>query len=226
MGRAMSMTLVIGNKNYSSWSLRPWLVLKAKGLAFDEELLPLFTPEFRARLAEITPAGRVPVLLDGAITVWDSLAIIEYLNDRHDAARVWPAETAARAQARCIAAEMHSGFTALRGAMPMNCRKDLRGRVKMTDALKADIDRIAAIWRDTRAEHGAGGPFLFGGFTAADAMFAPVASRFRTYGVDLDAAGAEYMDAILSMPEMKEWYAAAEAEPWVVNEDELPDERA
>ena len=117
---------------------------------------------------------------------------------------------------------MHSGFTALRSAMPMNCRKDLRGRVKITDALKADIDRINAIWRDTRAEHGAGGPFLFGGFTAADAMFAPVASRFRTYGVELDEAGAAYRDTILSMDEMKKWDAAAEAEPWVVEEDEVP----
>jgi glutathione S-transferase len=216
------MTLVIGNKNYSSWSLRPWLVLKAKGLAFEEEVVPLSTPEFRSRLAQITPAGRVPVLLDGAITVWDSLAIIEYLNDRHDAARVWPSETAARAHARCIAAEMHSGFTALRSAMPMNCRRDLRGRVAMTDALQADIDRIAAIWRETRAEHGAGGPFLFGGFTAADAMFAPVASRFRTYGVELDTVAAEYRDAILEMPEMREWYEAAAAEPWTVEDDELP----
>lgn len=218
----MSMTLVIGNKNYSSWSLRPWLAMKVKGLTFKEELLPLFTPKFRQRLAEISPAGRVPVLQDGGITVWDSLAILEYLNDRHATARFWPSEPAARARARCIAAEMHSGFTALRSAMPMNCRKDLRGRVKVTGALKADIDRISAIWRGTREEYGIGGPFLFGGFTAADAMFAPVASRFRTYGVELDEVASEYRDTILSMNEMKEWCAAAEAEPWTVGEDEVP----
>lgn len=218
----MSMTLVIGNKNYSSWSLRPWLAMEGQGADLQGRAAAIVHAEIPSAPGRNLTAGRVPVLQDGGITVWDSLAILEYLNDRHATARFWPSEPAARARARCIAAEMHSGFTALRSAMPMNCRKDLRGRVKVTGALKADIDRISAIWRGTREEYGIGGPFLFGGFTAADAMFAPVASRFRTYGVELDEVASEYRDTILSMNEMKEWCAAAEAEPWTVGEDEVP----
>ncbi|SOD89892.1 glutathione S-transferase family protein [Caenispirillum bisanense] len=217
----MALKLVIGNKNYSSWSLRPWLALKVKGLAFEEEVIPLYEDGAKARILEVSPAGKVPVLLDAGTLVWDSLAILEYLADRQPALRLWPAEPEARARARCIAAEMHSGFGALRSRMSMNLRKDLSGRVAVEGDLAADIARVQQIWRDTREEFGAGGPFLFGGFTAADAMYAPVVTRFKTYGVAVDAVSAEYMQAILDLPAMQEWYADAAAETWVIPAAEI-----
>lgn len=217
----MALKLVIGNKNYSSWSLRPWLALKVKGLAFEEEVIPLYEDGSKARIQEVSPAGKVPVLLDAGTLVWDSLAILEYLADRQPALRLWPAEPEARARARCIAAEMHSGFGALRSRMPMNLRKDLSGRVAVEGDLAADIARVQQIWRETREEFGAGGPFLFGGFTAADAMYAPVVTRFKTYGVSVDAACADYMQAILDLPAMQEWYADAAAETWIIPAAEI-----
>lgn len=212
----MALKLVIGNKNYSSWSLRPWLALKVKGFAFDEEVVPLYEEDYKARLLAVSPAGKVPVLLDAGTVVWDSLAILEYLADRQPSLRLWPAEPEARTRARCISAEMHSGFTALRSRMPMNCRKDLAGKVPVDGALAEDVARVLAIWRETRQEFGAGGAFLFGGFTAADAMYAPVVTRFKTYGVSVDAAAADYMQAVLDLPAMREWYEAAAAEPWTI----------
>ncbi|GAA0581737.1 glutathione S-transferase family protein [Caenispirillum bisanense] len=217
----MTLKLVIGNKTYSSWSLRPWLALKVKGIAFDEQVVPLYEGDWKAALLEASPAGKVPVLLDAGTVVWDSLAILEYLADRHPTLRLWPSEAEARTRARCIAAEMHSGFTALRSAMPMNCRKDLSGKVTVEGALAADVARVQAIWRDTRAEFGAGGPFLFGGFTAADAMYAPVVTRFRTYGVAVDEPCGDYMQAVLDLPAMQEWYADAAAEPWTIPHAEV-----
>jgi glutathione S-transferase len=205
--------LVIGNKNYSSWSLRPWLVLKLVGVAFREVILPLGQPATRAEIAARSPSGKVPVLEHDSLTVWDSLAIVEYLEERFPAAGVWPADGAARAWARSISAEMHSGFAALRSAMPMNIRASKPGRGRSA-TVDADIDRITSLWRECRARFGGDGPFLFGAFSGADAFYAPVVTRFRTYGVALDDVCAAYAEAVTTWPAMAEWAAAAAAEPW------------
>ena len=205
----MAYTLVIGNKNYSSWSLRPWLVLKQAGLTFDEVGIPLQTLESRAQRLAYSPAGKVPVLVDGAITVWDSLAICEYLAERH--AVLWPQSAVERAFARSISAEMHSGFMDLRTHMPMNCRKTFPGKGDTPEVMR-DIVRIIAIWEDCRARHTEAGPFLFGHFTIADAMYAPVVLRFRTYAVELPAVSQAYADAIIALPAMQEWLTAAQVE--------------
>jgi glutathione S-transferase len=196
------MLLVIGNKNYSSWSLRPWLALKVLGLAFDEKRIPLYRPGSKEEILRYSPAGRVPVLHDGATAVWDSLAILEYLAERHP--QLWPSDPRERASARAVSAEMHSGFAHLRQQMGMNVRKRYPGKGQTPEAM-ADVERIQAIWSAAR------GPFLFGEFTAADAMYAPVVLRFRTYGVP--ARNKSYVDAILALPAMREWIEAAEHEP-------------
>jgi glutathione S-transferase len=205
-------TLVIGNKNYSSWSLRPWLLLRQFDVAFDEVKLPLDTPEFYARIGDYSPAGRVPVLIDGDVHVWDSLAICEYANEYFLDGRAWPADRAARGNARAISAEMHSGFSALRTQMPMDT-----GRHEPAPAISADtaadIARIRAIWSAVRARHAGQGPFLFGGFSIADAMYAPVALRFVSYAVELDAPERGYVDTLLALPTMREWLAEAATEP-------------
>lgn len=198
------LKLVIGTRNLSSWSLRGWLAVKATGQPFAEELIELDRPDTRQRILAHSPAGRVPILHDGDLTVHDSLAIAEYLAERFPAAGLWPDDAAARAVARGISAEMHAGFADLRQQMPMDCRARLSGQ-GMTPAVAEDIARITSIWRDTRAPFGAGGDFLFGRFTIADAMFAPVASRFVTYGVELDETSARYRDAIMAWPAMAEW---------------------
>lgn len=208
-----AMTLVIGNKNYSSWSMRPWLTLAQTGAAFDEVVVPLDRPETAADIATHSPSGKVPVLHDGALAIWDSLAIIEYLAERFPRAGLWPAPADARAVARSVSAEMHAGFQALRTHMPMNIRARLPGRGR-GDGVDADIARITAIWRDCRSRFGANGVFLFGAFSAADAMFAPVVTRFRTYGVDLDPASAAYAQAVVDWPVVASWCQAAAAEPW------------
>lgn len=210
-------TLVIGNKAYSSWSLRPWLAMRMAGVTFTEIVIPLRRPETAAAIRAHSPAGKVPVLKHGTRVIWDSLAILEYLAEMLPGAPLWPADVAARALARAVAAEMHAGFQALRTHMPMNVRARKPGR-GMTAAVAADIERIAAIWRDCRAHYGGGGPFLFGQFTHADAMYAPVVTRFETYGVALDPALAGYCRAILDLAPMREWYAAAAAEPWRIAE--------
>jgi glutathione S-transferase len=204
--------LVIGSKNYSSWSLRPWLLLSAFGVAFDEVLLPLDTPEFYSRIGDYSSAGRVPVLHDGEVRVWDSLAIVEYANERWLGGRGWPADVAARATARAISAEMHSGFGALRSELPMNCRKRVKNHPTSVEA-RADIARVKAIWREARARHGKSGPFQVGAFGIADAMYAPVVMRFVSYDVDLDATARAYADAILALPAMQAWLAATVNEP-------------
>jgi len=214
------LTLVIGNKTYSSWSLRAWLALRQTGLEFDEILVPLSQPNSRAALLEHSPAGLVPILKHDRLTVWDSLAIIEYLAELCPEAALWPAERDARAHARSIAAEMHAGFQALRANMPMNLRKSLPGR-GLTAEVGRDIDRIGAIWRTCRAAFGEGGPYLFGAFSAADAMYAPVATRFRTYAVGLDPVSAAYVEAIHDQPAFRAWHEAARLEPWVIDEDEV-----
>jgi len=197
------MILVIGNKNYSSWSLRPWLALKVFGFEFDERRIPLYGPESKEAILKHSPAGRVPVLIDGTTTVWDSLAILEYLAEKNR--KLWPVDPADRAKARSISAEMHSGFPSLRSHMSMNVRKHYPGKGRAPEAL-LEIERIKAIWNECRK------PFLFGPFCAADAMYAPVVLRFRTYEVELPRAGRAYMEAILELPAMQEWIAAAERE--------------
>jgi glutathione S-transferase len=215
------LTIYLGNKNYSSWSLRPWLALKRTGAQFDEVVIPLDQPTTRATILKYSPSGRVPVLLHGDFAVWDSLAICEYLAERFPDARLWPADGAARAVARSASAEMHSGFAALRQHLPMNIRSSFPGR-GVTPEVQADINRIMALWRDCRTRFGEGnGEFLFGGFTIADAMYAPVVSRFRTYKIELEREAEAYCEAIMALPAMQEWAAAARNEPMIVEEFEF-----
>jgi glutathione S-transferase len=213
-------TLIVGNKNYSSWSLRGWLAARLAGIDFAEQLVRLSEPGSRGTLLGHSPAGKVPVLKHGRRVIWDSLAIIEYLAEQRPAAGLWPADAEARAHARSIAAEMHAGFAALRSHMPMNLRKSLPGKGQ-GPGVADDIARIGAIWRDCRSRFGSGGRFLFGAASAADAMYAPVAARFRTYGVTLDPAGLAYVETVYTWPAFREWQAAALAEPWIIPEDEV-----
>ena len=215
-----AFTLIVGNRNYSSWSLRGFLAVRAAGVPFDEVLIRLSEPGSKDELLKHSPAGRVPVLKHGERTIWDSLAIIEYLAEIRPDAGLWPADAAARAHARSIAAEMHAGFQALRAHMPMNLRKSLPGKGRGRDVAE-DIERIFAIWTNCRARYGALGPFLFGRFSAADAMYTPVATRFRTDAVELDDVAQAYVDAVLMRPDFREWHAAALEEPWVIEEDEV-----
>lgn len=220
-------TLVIANKCYSSWSMRAWLVMRQFGIPFEEKLIPFAettdSPEWKAQMREYSPAGKVPALVDGDLQVWDSLAIIEYVADAHPDLAVWPKDRAARATARAIAAEMHSGFSALRQACPTNFGKKFPHRDRGA-AVARDVERITTIWRDARERFGAGGPFLFGQFSAADAMYAPIVSRFVTYSIPLDQTSGEYALAVLSLPSFEEWKRAALAEPWIVPEDEVDEE--
>ncbi|CCN20861.1 putative glutathione S-transferase [Bordetella bronchiseptica 1289] len=211
-------TLLIANKNYSSWSLRAWLALRQAGIPFEEQKLGLLTEAFTQRLQAITPAGLVPVLLDGDFAVWDSLAICEYVAERHPDAQLWPADRRARARARSLAAQMHSGFGPLRQTMPMNIEARLPG-IDLS-AAQADISRVQAIWHDTRAEFGQSGPFLFGRFSIADAFYAPVVSRFQTYGVAAAGAVRDYMEAVQALPAMQAWTRDALAEATFVADDE------
>jgi glutathione S-transferase len=213
-------TLVIGNRNYSSWSLRGFLAARLAGVAFDEVLVRLSEPGSRDEIFKHSPAGKVPVLKHGARTIWDSLAIIEYLAEIRPDAGLWPGDPATRAHARSICAEMHSGFQALRARMPMNLRKSLPGQGRGRD-VALDIERILAIWTDCRARYGALGPFLFGRCSAADVMYTPVATRFRTYVVELDDVAQAYVNAVLLRPDVVEWHEAALEEPWVIPEDEV-----
>ncbi|HTZ80148.1 MAG TPA: glutathione S-transferase family protein [Stellaceae bacterium] len=213
-------TLYIGNKNYSSWSLRGWLMLKATGVPFEEVLIRLSEPNTRTEVLRRSPSGRVPALKHGEILVWDSLSIGEYLAEHFPQAKLWPEDTAARALARSVSAEMHSGFPALRNHFPMNMRSSFPNR-PITPEVQPDIDRITSIWHDCRARFGAEGPFLFGHFTIADAMYAPVVSRFRTYKIEIDAERQAYCDAIWSMPALQEWLGSARNEPWVIEDSEF-----
>ncbi|HUB94411.1 MAG TPA: glutathione S-transferase family protein [Stellaceae bacterium] len=208
-------TIYIGNRTYSSWSLRAWLMLKASGLAFDAVLIPLWQPESKAELLRHSPSGKVPALRHGDVTVWESLAIAEYLAEQAPRADLWPADAAARAAARAVSAEMHAGFLPLRRHLPMNLRAS--GRVRdLPPDVQADVNRVTDIWRDCRRTHGASGAYLFGAFGIADAMFAPVVSRFRSYGVALTGEARAYADAVWAHPAFTEWVDAARAEPWVV----------
>jgi glutathione S-transferase len=197
------MLLVIGNKNYSSWSLRPWLAMKVLKLDFDEKRVALYGPGAREEILKHSPAGKVPCLIDGSVRVWDSLAILEYLAEKRP--QLWPADAAERAKARSLSAEMHSGFPNLRNHMSMNVRKRYPGKGR-TPEVEAEIQRIFQIFNSSKK------PFLFGSFGAADAMYAPVVLRFRTYEVDLPAACRTYSDTVLALPALQEWIGAAERE--------------
>ncbi len=214
--------LVIANKAYSSWSMRGWLALKATGAPFDEVVIPLDRPETRERILRYSPAAKVPVLVDGDVSIWESLAIGEYLAERFPAAHLWPEDAKARALARAVSAEMHAGFMSLRRAMPMNCRVSYPPRPIKDPELAADIARIEALWADCRARFGAGGPYLFGRYSLADAMFAPVVTRFTTYQVPVGAGTAAYMKAIHAHPHVAEWLAEARAETERIEKYEAP----
>lgn len=208
----MSLTLVIGNKNYSSWSLRPWLAMKQAGIAFNESNVLLARPESKEKILRYSPSGRVPCLIDGELTVFDSLAVCEYVNEQYADGALWPRDVAMRAQARSVVAEMHSGFAALRTHMPMDIRSRDADKGEMAlrrEDVAADIARIHSVWSEYLAQ---GGPMLFGSFTIADAFYAPVVTRFATYGVKLSPLLAAYSDCVLSLPAMQQWIAAAKAE--------------
>ena len=210
-----SPTLVIGSKNYSSWSLRAWLLLRQFDVDFIEIKLPLDTPEFYARIGDYSPAGRVPVLIDGEVRVWDSLAICEYANERFLDGRAWPADRAARAWARAISAEMHSGFAALRGALPTNCRKRV-ATPPLSAAAQRDVERVESIWCEARERHAGEGAFLFGKFSIADAMYAPVVLRFISYAVELEVPARAYVETIATLPALRDWLAETASEPLAV----------
>ncbi|MGD0524683.1 MAG: glutathione S-transferase family protein [Polyangiaceae bacterium] len=220
-----SLTIAIGNKNYSSWSLRGWLALEHVGVPYREVLIPLGRPETRALIAEHSPAGRVPVLRHDDAVVWDSLAICEHLAEAFPDVHLLPEDRGARACARAVSAEMHSGFPDLRACMPMNVRSRFPGYGRTPGSLR-DIARIRSLWSDCRARFGQAGPYLFGRFSVADAMYAPVVFRFRTYEVALDAVQRAYLDAMLAHPGMQKWARASETEEWKVEDDEYPDVRA
>lgn len=207
--------LVIANKAYSSWSMRPWLAMKANGLNFRETVIGLDQSDTQAKIKTYSAAGKVPVLQHGDVTVWESLAILEYLAEVFPDKHWWPKNPQARAVARSVATEMHGGFSNLRQAMPMNVRKTFPPVVG-NDAIDADVARVASIWRDCRTKFGTDGPFLFGAFSNADAMYAPIVTRFKTYSVALDAVCQEYSDAILNHPDVREWYILAAGETRII----------
>jgi glutathione S-transferase len=215
----VSLTLVIGNKNYSSWSLRPWIAMKAAGIPFEEVLIPLYEPGSAEEILKYSPAGKVPVLIDGDTTIWESLAILEYLAETFPDAGLWPRDARARAQARAVSSEMHAGFAALRKHCTMNLWLPPKKREQPPEVL-ADVRRIEALWAECRNRFGQGGPFLFGPFGAADAMYAPVVGRFYNYALDVTPQTRAYMDAVRALPAWKEWKAASLQEPWVMQHNE------
>lgn len=212
--------LYIGNKNYSSWSLRAWLGLKVAGIDFEERLVPLMTEEWDAKAPVFSPSAKVPAYFDGQKTIWEALGILEYIADSRPDTMLWPLDLDVRAIARSVALEMHGGFGPLRTHMPMNCRKSLPG-LGRKDGVEKDIARIGDIFKMCRTQFGQGGDFLFGHFSIADAMYAPVVTRFKTYGVELDPIGNAYMQAVLDLPAMKDWYADARDEEWVIDISEV-----
>ena len=212
------MKLIFANRNYSSWSLRAWLVLRHFGIPFDEDLVLLSGEGWQQNIRKKSPSGKVPVLVDGEAVVPETIAIIEYLNDKFPGKGIWPSGRIERARARSVSAEMHGGFGALRNTAPMNLRASHPGKVEL-EPIAADLRRIEQIWGDLTSE--SGGPYLFGKFTAADAMFAPVATRIRTYALPASDAAMEYVEAIYALPAFQEWLAAAIAEPWTVEDDEI-----
>ncbi len=217
--RDMETKLIIGNKNYSSWSLRAWLLLKEAGIEFGEHRITLDMPHSASEIATFSSAGQVPILQLDDVTVWDTMAIAETVAERWPDKNLWPADTAARAHARAICAEMHAGFQNLRSRMPMNCRAMGR-KIALPDELGRDINRIIAIWADCHRQYGDAGGWLFGHFTVADAMFAPVVLRFRTYGINLPDSAGHYPQRLLESEAMQEWLLAAESEIEVIDREE------
>ncbi len=218
LARMSPLTLVVGSRNYSAWSLRAWMVLRHLGLEFTEQQIPLDTPEFESEIGKFSPTRRVPVLVHGDLIVWESIAICEYASELAGG-RGWPAEPGLRAIARALTSEMHAGFSALRNACPMNARATGR-RVPMTPALAQDLRRVDAIWSGCRRDHGERGPWLFGDFSIADAMFAPVALRVRTYGLPLSSLATRYYDTMLADPHLLEWIADSCRDTQVIPHDE------
>jgi len=210
----MALKLVIGSKNFSSWSLRAWLALEHVGAPYQEIFISFGDPDWREQIKRCSPSGKVPYLIDGTLGIWDSLAIVETLNELFPEANLWPSDLAARAFARSVVAEMHSGFTALRSNMPMDLQEHAPGKGHTPEAL-ADAERVQEIWRECRARFGASGPYLFGAFSAADCFYAPVVFRFLSYGVPRDTNAQRYCDAILAHASMKKWREAALREPHV-----------
>jgi glutathione S-transferase len=215
----MTLKLIIGNKNYSSWSLRPWIAMKVAGIPFDEQVIPLYQPGSREQILKYSPAGKVPVLIDGDQHVWESLAILEYLAEKFPKAGIWPADARARCHARTVATEMHAGFQALRKHCPMNLWLPVKKRPQPDEVLN-DVRRIDEIWSDCRARFGQGGAFLFGAFGAADAMYAPVVTRLHSYGLDVGEVSRTYMGTVMALPAFAEWRAAALKEPSVMRHNE------
>jgi len=209
----VTLHLTIGNKSYSSWSLRPWILLKQFGIPFDETVIPLDQPSTRADIAAASPTGKVPALRADGIVVSESLAIMEFVAELFPDLPIWPRERPARALARASSAEMHAGFAALRQACPMNVRRQPKP-IPIGSEVRADIDRIEAAWAEARRVSGQGGPFLFGAFSAADAMWAPVVNRFHAYAIEVRPDTLAYMEAIMALPSWRAWVAGAEAEPW------------
>ena len=220
------MKLIIGNKNYSSWSLRGWLAAKQSGLSFEEIIVPMFGEEWQQKKLDETEgmmpsSGKVPILWDGETVVWDSLAILEYLGDKVGRERFWPKDDTARGMARSMVAEMHSSYTSLRSECPMNIRQRFEG-ARISDAARQDVVRILGLWAEARARFGSGGPFLFGTFGAADIYYAPIVSRFKTYAFGVPGFAESYMDAVCEHEWMQAWIAAAEDEEWVIEQYESP----
>jgi glutathione S-transferase len=216
----MSLKLVIGNKNYSSWSMRPWVAMRASHIPFEEVFIPLYTGQAdKDRILSFTRSGKVPALIDGDLTVWDSLAIIEYLAERFPDANLWPQDRAARAHARSISAEMHSGFMPLRNECGMNLHRPI-GAIALSADAQANIARIEEIWSACRERYGKLGPYLFGAFSGADAMYAPVVHRFRTYAIKVGPQVAAYMETMLALPAFAEWTRAGLAETIVIEKFE------
>jgi glutathione S-transferase len=216
----MTLKLVIGNKNYSSWSMRPWLALRGSGIAFEEIFIPLYTGQAdKDRILGFARSGKVPILIDGDVTVWDSLAIIEYVAERFPQAKLWPQDRSERAHARSISAEMHSGFLALRNECGMNLHRPV-GAIALSEDARANIERVQEIWTDCRERYGKRGPFLFGAFGAADAMFAPVVHRFRTYAIAVSLEVKNYMETMIDFSPFKEWSEAGLAETIVIEKFE------
>jgi glutathione S-transferase len=207
------LKLIIANKAYSSWSLRPWILLAHFHIPFEEVVIPLDLPETREKILEHSPSGKCPALRDGAVEVWESLAIIEYIAEKFPEKAIWPRAKGARAHARSLSSEMHAGFQALRQHCPTQFRRPVR-KIALTAEVEADVARIEAAWAHARQTWGAAGPFLFGRFTAADAMFAPVINRFHVYDAPVGSGTRAYMDAVMALPAWKAWIADAEAEPW------------
>ncbi len=211
------MKLIMGNKNYSSWSMRPWIAMKVAGIEFDEEIIPLRQHDTKSQILMRSPAGKLPILMDGSVVIWESTAILEYLNDKFPEARLWPSDNAARAHARSVSNEMHAGFTALRRGLSMNIKR-IPSAAQVSPDVQVDIDRIVAIWIDCRTRFGRDGRFLFGAFSIADAMFAPVINRLSAYAVAVPVPVRSYMSSVMELPAWQQWTSEALSEHWSIDE--------